>query len=48
MKVLVQEVADSEDSEPDQDKHLAVKLLDILYATEDGFAVPADGINEEF
>ena len=49
MKVLVQEVADSEELEKgcEQDKNLAQKLLDILYATEDGFAVP-DGINEEF
>ena len=47
VKVLVQEFADSEDDK-DGDKALAQRLLNILYATEDGFAVPADGAAEEF
>ena len=49
-KVLVQEVADREDFDEKseaEDKNLAAKLLEILYATEDGFAVP-EGSNEEF
>jgi len=50
IEVLVQEVADREDFDEKseaEDKNLAAKLLEILYATEDGFSVP-DGINEEF
>ena len=47
VKVLVQEFADSEE-DTTGDKALAQRLLDILYATEDGFAVPADGAAEEF
>ena len=34
-------------AENDTDKDMAQRLLDILYATEDGFAVP-DGDNQEF
>ena len=44
---MVQEYADSEDADKQEDKVMAQRLLDILYATEDGFAVPA-GDNEEF
>ena len=29
-------------AENDSDKDMAQKLLDILYATEDGFAIPDD------
>ena len=29
-------------AESDADKDMAQKLLDILYATEDGFAIPED------
>ena len=47
VKVLVQEFADSEEDK-EGDKALARRLLDILYATEDGFAVPADGAAEEY
>merc|ERR1712032_1358054 len=47
IEVLVQEFADSEEDTAG-DKALAHRLLDILYATEDGFAVPADGAAEEF
>jgi len=47
IEVLVQEYADSEEEDKVEDKALAQRLLDILYATEDGFAVP-DGANEEF
>jgi len=47
IEVLVQEFADSEE-DTTGDKALAQRLLDILYATEDGFAVPADGAAEEF
>lgn len=47
IEVLVQEFADSEEDK-DGDKALAQRLLNILYATEDGFAVPADGAAEEF
>jgi len=47
IEVLVQEFADSEDLDKQGDKVLAQRLLDILYATEDGFAVP-EGSNEEF
>lgn len=45
VKVLVQEFADSEEDK-DGDKALAQRLLDILYATEDGFAVPEGGAEE--
>ena len=47
VQVMVQEYADSEDADKQEDKVMAQRLLDILYATEDGFAVPA-GDNEEF
>jgi len=47
IEVLVQEFADSEEDK-EGDKALAQRLLDILYATEDGFAVPADGAAEEY
>jgi hypothetical protein len=30
-------------AESDVDKDIAQKLLDILYATEDGFAIPEEG-----
>ena len=47
--MMVQEVADSEDSSQLEDKLLSQRLLDILYATEDGFAVPeGEGTPEEF
>ena len=47
IEVMVQEVADSEESGSMEDKLLSQRLLDILYATEDGFAVP-EGTPEEF
>merc|ERR1711879_519274 len=47
IELMVQEYADSEEEDKVEDKALAQRLLDILYATEDGFAVP-DGANEEF
>ena len=47
IEVMVQECADSEDSGRLEDKLLSQRLLDILYATEDGFAVP-EGAPEEF
>ena len=46
-QLLVQKYADSDELDHQGDKNLAQKLLDILYATEDGFAVP-DGDNQEF
>ena len=47
IELMVQECADNEESSGLEDKLLAQRLLDILYATEDGFAVPA-GTPEEF
>jgi len=47
IELLVQKYADSDELDHQEDKNLAQKLLDILYATEDGFAVP-DGDNQEF
>jgi len=42
------EVIVGQHAETDEDKDISGRLLDILYATEEGFAVPADGIPEEF
>ena len=47
IELMVQESADNEESSGMEDKLLSGRLLDILYATEDGFAVPA-GTPEEF
>ena len=47
IELMVQETVDNEDSSELEEKLLSQRLLDILYATEDGFAVPA-GTPEEF
>ena len=47
IELMVQESADNEESSGLEDKLLSQRLLDILYATEDGFAVPAE-TPEEF
>ena len=47
IELMVQEAADNEDPSQLEDRLLSQRLLDILYATEEGFAVPA-GTPEEF
>ena len=47
IELMVQEAADNEDPSELEDRLLSQRLLDILYATEDGFAVPAE-TPEEF